>query len=72
MAYAVITREAEAAAVYAAVLAPMGLEGVAMPVTCTAPARDPGELGGGGGGGGVGGRRGGWLFIKKNSPSPHI
>src|SRR5690242_15618932 len=44
MAYAVITREVEAAAVYAAVLAPMGLEGVAMPVTCTAPARDPGEL----------------------------
>jgi uroporphyrinogen-III synthase len=44
MAYAVITREAEAAAVYAAVLAPMGLEGVAMPVTCTAPPRDPGEL----------------------------
>ena len=44
MAYAVITREAEAAAVYAAVLAPMGLEAVAMPVTRTAPARDPQEL----------------------------
>ena len=44
MAYAVITREAEAAAAYAAVLAPRGLEGVAMPVTCTAPARDPEEL----------------------------
>jgi uroporphyrinogen-III synthase len=44
MAYAVITREPEAAAVYAAVLAPLGLECVAMPVTCTAPPRDPGEL----------------------------
>lgn len=44
MAYAVITREAAAAAPYAAALAPLGLEGLALPVTCTAPARDPGEL----------------------------
>jgi uroporphyrinogen-III synthase len=44
VAYAVITREADAAAPYAAALAPLGLEGLAMPVTRTAPARDPGEL----------------------------
>jgi len=44
VAYAVITREADAAAPYKAVLAPLGLEGIAMPVTRTAPARDPGEL----------------------------
>jgi uroporphyrinogen-III synthase len=44
MAYAVITREAEAAAPYAAALAGLGLEGVAMPVTRAAPPRDPGEL----------------------------
>jgi uroporphyrinogen-III synthase len=44
VAYAVITREAEAAAPYAAALAPLGLEGLALPVTCTAPARDPQEL----------------------------
>jgi len=44
VAYAVITREAEAAAPYAAALAPLGLDGVALPVTRTAPARDPEEL----------------------------
>jgi uroporphyrinogen-III synthase len=44
VAYAVITREAEAAAPYAAALAPLGLDGIALPVTRTAPARDPGEL----------------------------
>jgi uroporphyrinogen-III synthase len=44
MAYAVITREAEAAAPYAAALAVLGLEAVAMPVTCAGPPRDPGEL----------------------------
>jgi uroporphyrinogen-III synthase len=44
VAYAVITREAEAAAPYAAALAPLGLHGIALPVTRTAPARDPGEL----------------------------
>lgn len=44
VAYAVITREAEAAAPYAAALVPLGLEGLALPVTCTAPAHDPDEL----------------------------
>jgi len=44
MAYAVITREAAAAAPYVAALARLGLEAFALPVTCTAPARDPGEL----------------------------
>ncbi|HET7505290.1 MAG TPA: uroporphyrinogen-III synthase [Kofleriaceae bacterium] len=44
MAYAIITREADAAAPYAAALAPLGLEGLALPVTRTAPARDPEEL----------------------------
>jgi uroporphyrinogen-III synthase len=44
VAYAVITRDADAAAPYAAALAALGLEGVALPVTQTAPARDPGEL----------------------------
>lgn len=39
-----ITRDPEAAGPYAAALAPLGLEPVAMPVTCTAPAEDPGEL----------------------------
>jgi uroporphyrinogen-III synthase len=42
VAYAVITREA--AARYAAVLAPLGLEVVALPVTRSEPARDPGVL----------------------------
>jgi uroporphyrinogen-III synthase len=46
VAYAVITREAEAAAPYAAALAPLGLDGLALPVTRTAPARDPEELAG--------------------------
>ncbi|HEX7841955.1 MAG TPA: hypothetical protein VF469_31005, partial [Kofleriaceae bacterium] len=44
MAYAVITRDPEAAAPYAAALALLGLEAVALPVTRTAPAEDPGEL----------------------------
>lgn len=44
MAYAVITRDPEAAAPYAAALAPLGLEAVALPVTCTAPAEDPQAL----------------------------
>jgi uroporphyrinogen-III synthase len=42
--YAVITRELDAAAPYAAALAALGLEAVALPVTCTAPAGDPAEL----------------------------
>ncbi len=44
VAYAVITREAGAALPYAAALAPLGLDSVALPVTRAAPARDPGEL----------------------------
>src|SRR5262245_12018989 len=44
MAYAVITREADGAAPYAAGRAGLGRGGVARPVTGTAPARDPGEL----------------------------
>ena len=44
MAYAVITRDADVAAPYVAALAPLGLDGVALPVTRTAPPRDPGEL----------------------------
>jgi uroporphyrinogen-III synthase/uroporphyrinogen III methyltransferase/synthase len=44
VAYAVITREADAAAPYAAALAALGLEAVALPVTSTAPAGDPDEL----------------------------
>jgi uroporphyrinogen-III synthase len=44
MPHAVITRDAEAAAAYAAALLPLGLDGVAMPVTRTAPPPDPGEL----------------------------
>jgi uroporphyrinogen-III synthase len=46
VAYAVITREAEAAAPYAAALAPLGLDGIALAVTRTAPARDAQELAG--------------------------
>jgi uroporphyrinogen-III synthase/uroporphyrinogen III methyltransferase/synthase len=42
--YAVITRELDAAAPYAAALAALGLEALALPVTTTAPAGDPGEL----------------------------
>ncbi|HEX3759771.1 MAG TPA: uroporphyrinogen-III synthase [Kofleriaceae bacterium] len=44
MAYAVITREADAAAPYAAALGALGLEAVAMPVTTTVPAGDPEQL----------------------------
>jgi uroporphyrinogen-III synthase len=44
VAYVVITREIEAAAPYAAALAGLGLEAIAMPVTRSAPAPDPGEL----------------------------
>jgi uroporphyrinogen-III synthase len=44
VAYAVITREAEAAAPYAAALAPLGLDAIALPVTRTAPPRDPDQL----------------------------
>jgi uroporphyrinogen-III synthase len=44
VAYAVITREVEAAAPYAAALAGLGLEAIALPVTRSAPALDPGAL----------------------------
>ncbi len=44
MAYAVVTRDREGAAPYAAALAPLGLEVVAMPVTRTEPPADPGAL----------------------------
>lgn len=44
MAYAVVTRDREGAAPYAAALAALGLEVVAMPVTRTAPPADPGAL----------------------------
>jgi len=44
MPYAVVTRDAEGAAPYAAALAPLGLETVTMPVTRTEPAPDPGAL----------------------------
>lgn len=44
MAYAVLTRPADAAAPYGEALAALGLDVVAMPVTGTAPALDPGEL----------------------------
>ncbi|HEY6178348.1 MAG TPA: hypothetical protein VIX73_28025, partial [Kofleriaceae bacterium] len=46
MMYAVITRELDAASPYRAALAALGLEAVALPVTCTAPAGDPAELAG--------------------------
>lgn len=42
--YAVITREPAAAAPYAAALTPLGLDAIAMPVTRTAPPRDPSAL----------------------------
>jgi uroporphyrinogen-III synthase len=45
VAYAVITRDEAAVARYAAALAPLGLDVIALPVTRTAPARDPGALG---------------------------
>jgi uroporphyrinogen-III synthase len=44
MAYAVVTRDRQGAAPYAAALAPLGLEVVAMPVTRTAPPADPDAL----------------------------
>ncbi|HEY0192408.1 MAG TPA: hypothetical protein VGC42_14915, partial [Kofleriaceae bacterium] len=44
MAYAVITRDPVAAASYAAALAPLGLEAIAMPVTRSAPPADPDQL----------------------------
>jgi uroporphyrinogen-III synthase len=45
MAYAVVTREVEAASPYRTALAPLGLELVAMPVTRTEPPRDASALG---------------------------
>jgi uroporphyrinogen-III synthase len=44
MAYAVVTRDREGAAPFAAALAPLGLEVVAMPVTRTEPPEDPDAL----------------------------
>ena len=44
MAFAVLTRDPVSAAAYAAALAPLGLEVVAMPVTAPAPAADPQAL----------------------------
>lgn len=44
MAYAVVTRELDATSAYATVLAPLGFELVAMPVTRTEPPRDTGAL----------------------------
>jgi uroporphyrinogen-III synthase len=44
MAFAVLTRDLAGAAAYAAALAPLGLEAVAMPVTRAAPAPDPDAL----------------------------
>jgi uroporphyrinogen-III synthase len=44
MPYAVVTRDREGAAPYAAALAPLGLEVVAMPVTRTEPPADPHAL----------------------------
>jgi len=44
MAYAVLTRDPVSAPAYAAELAPLGLEAVAMPVTKHAPPADPGAL----------------------------
>ena len=44
MPFAVVTRDAEAAAPYAEALAALGLDVVAMPVTRTAPPEDPGAL----------------------------
>lgn len=45
MPYAVLTRELDASAAYASVLAPLGLEVISMPVTRTEPPRDAGALG---------------------------
>jgi len=44
MAYAVVTRDEEATAPYAAALEPLGFEAVAMPVTRTEPPADPTAL----------------------------
>src|SRR5256885_15069496 len=44
MAFAVLTRDPVSAAAYGAVLAPLGLEAVAMPVTKHAPPADPSAL----------------------------
>ncbi|HLL20551.1 MAG TPA: uroporphyrinogen-III synthase, partial [Kofleriaceae bacterium] len=44
MPVAVITRDADGGAAYAAALAHLGLETVTMPVTMSAPPDDPGEL----------------------------
>jgi uroporphyrinogen-III synthase len=44
MAFAVLTRDPADAQAYVAVLAPLGLDVVAMPVTRTAPAEDPDAL----------------------------
>ncbi len=44
MAFAVVTRDLASAAAYAAALAPLGLETIAMPVTKTAAAADPEAL----------------------------
>jgi len=44
-AFAVLTRDPASAAAYAAALAPLGLEAIAMPVTKHAPAADPQALG---------------------------
>lgn len=44
MPYAVFTREVDAGSAYVSALATLGLEVVAMPLTCTEPPRDPGAL----------------------------
>jgi uroporphyrinogen-III synthase len=44
MAYAVITRDVDGGSAYAGALEALGLEAVMMPVTQTAPPKDPGEL----------------------------
>lgn len=44
MAFAIVTRDSAGATPYAAALAPLGLDVVAMPVTRTAPPDDPGAL----------------------------
>jgi uroporphyrinogen-III synthase len=44
MAHAVLTRDPETAPAYAAAIAPLGLEAVAMPVTRHEPAGEPGAL----------------------------
>ena len=44
MAYAVVTRELDATSAYATILAPLGLDVIAMPVTRTEPPRDANAL----------------------------